>query len=113
MIILLAKYDLDAAYQRLSVVPPIRPIMRNRIFKYGLICFRLPLGSKPAPALFSLVSEFNAELAQCLTKDTSWEPSELHSDMLGDIDTSPIYSSGKFGQADPLMIHYEPRNLSI
>ena len=48
-----------------------------------------------------------------LTEDTSWEPSESHSDMLNGIDTSPINSLGKFGQADPLMISYEPRNLSI
>ena len=33
--------------------------------------------------------------------------------MLDDIDTSPIYSLGKFGQADPLMINYKLRNLLI
>jgi hypothetical protein len=33
--------------------------------------------------------------------------------MVDDIDTTPIYSSGPFGQADPLMIDYEPKQLSI
>ena len=85
----------------------------SHFWSWFIFCFRLPFGSKPAPALSSLrvVSEFIAELAQCLAEDNSWEPSELHSDMLDDIDTSPIYSSGKFGQADPLMIHYEPSDL--
>ena len=113
MIILLSKYDLDAAYRRLSVVLRYALLCGIAFLNMVYFCFRLPFGSKPAPALFSLVSEFIAELAQCLTEDTSWEPSELHSDMLDDIDTSPIYSSGKFGQADPLMINYEPRSLSI
>ena len=76
-------------------------------------CFRLPFGSKPAPALFSLISEFITELAQCLAEDKSWEPSKLHSDMLNDIDTSPIYYFGIFGQTDPLMINYKLRDLSI
>ena len=111
MIILLSKYDLDAAYRRLSVVLRYALLCGIAFLNMVYFCFRLPFGSKPAPALFSLVSEFIAELAQCLTEDTSWEPSELHSDMLDDIDTSPIYSSGKFGQADPLMIHYEPSDL--
>ena len=113
MIILLSKYDLDAAYRRLSVALRYALLCGIAFLNMVYFCFRLPFGSKPAPALFSLVSEFIAELSQCLTEDDSWEPSELHSNMLDDIDTSPIYSSGKFGQADPLMINYEPRSLSI
>ena len=113
MIILLSKYDLDAAYRRLSVALRYALLCGLAFMNLVYFCFRLPFGSKPAPALFSLVSEFIAELAQCLAEDKSWDPSELHSDMVDEIDTTPIYSSGPFGQADPLMIDYEPKKLSI
>lgn len=111
--ILLSKYDLDAAYRRLSVL--LRHALRCGIAFEDLVylCFRLPFGSKPAPALFSLLSEFVAELSQCLSEDETWEPSELFSSMLDDIDTSPIYSSGEFGRADPLLVDYTAKKLSI
>ena len=111
--ILLSKYDLDAAYRRLSVLLRYALLCGIAFNDLVYLCFRLPFGSKPAPALFSLLSEFVAELSQCLAEDETWEPSELFSSMLDDINTSPIYSSGAFGKADPLLVQYEPRNLSI
>ena len=111
--ILLSKYDLDAAYRRLSVLLKYALLCGVAFLNFVYFCFRLPFGSKPAPALFSLVSEFIAELSQCLSEDQTWDPSELHSNMLDDIDTSPIYSSGPFGKADPLMVDYDPKDLSI
>ena len=62
-IILLLKYDLDAAYQRLSVVLQYALLCRIAFMNMVYFCFRLFFGLKPAPALFSLVSEFIAELA--------------------------------------------------
>ena len=109
-ILMLSKYDLDCC---LSVLLKYALLCGVAFLNLVYFCFRLPFGSKPAPALFSLVSEFIAELSQCLSEDQTWDPSELHSNMLDDIDTSPIYSSGPFGKADPLMIDYEPKDLSI
>ncbi len=111
--ILLSKYDLDAAYRRLSVLLRYALLCGVAFNDLVYLCFRLPFGSKPAPALFSLLSEFVAELSQCLAEDETWEPSKLFSSMLDDIDTSPLYSSGEFGAADPLLVDYEARKLSI
>ena len=83
MAILLSKYDLDAAYCRLSVLLQYALLCGVVAFlNQAYFCFRLPFGSKPAPALFSLVSEFIAELSQWLSEDQTWDPSELHSNML-------------------------------
>ena len=76
--ILLSKYDLDAAYRRLSVVLKYALLCGVAFLNLVYFCFRLPFGSKPAPALFSLVSKFIAELSQCLSEDQTWDPSELH-----------------------------------
>ncbi len=111
--ILLSKYDLDAAYRRLSVAINFALLCAMAVADMVYICFRLCFGAKPAPALFSLVSKFVAELAQALCLDETWDPKVLQSGMLDAIDTTPIFRTGDFAPAAPLMFEHIPAEISI
>jgi len=67
------------------------------------ILFRLPFGCAGAPGLFSLFSEFVADIAQALFEDETWNLEELFSEMAKEI------KLGEFGKA-PFAI---ARELSI
>ena len=110
--ILLSKYNLDAAYQRLSVAINFALICAMAVGDMLYICFRLCFGDKLAPALFSLVSKFITELAQALCGNQSWDPSTIQSRMLNDVDTTPIFD-GEFATATPLLFDYSLEPISI
>lgn len=60
------------------------------------MCLQLCFGAKPALSLFSILNKFVAELVHALCYDDTWEPVELHSNMLNGIDTqSRTIHSGK------------------
>lgn len=92
--ILLNKYDLDAAFRRLSVTTKCALLCAVMLGTLIYVCLRLPFGAKPAPASFSILSEFVAELAQTLIFDQSWDPHHFQSILLDPIDTSPLFQHG-------------------
>ena len=109
--IFMNKYDLDAAYRRLSVVTQFAVLCAIAIQQLTYICFRLCFGAKPAPGLFSMVSKFIAELAEHLTEDKTRNPHTLQSNMLNDIDTTPVSYKGEFATAQPLIFDYDAKPL--
>ena len=60
-----------------------------------------------------MVSKFITELAEHLTEDETWNPHTLQSNMLNDIDTTPVSYKGKFATAQPLIFDYAAKPLSI
>ena len=111
--ILLCKYDLDAAFRRLSVLTRHAVMCALSFGAFVYICFRLPFGAKPAPALFSLLSEFIAELAQCLMSDNEWDPNTFHSPMLDEFDTTPKFDPTNLLPVNPLLFPYTPQEQSV
>lgn len=55
--IYLLKTDLDSAYRRMHVNPSIALKQVSIIGKIAYISCRLPFGSSPAPALYSVMSD--------------------------------------------------------
>ena len=111
--IFMNKYDLDTAYRRLSVVAQFAVMCAIAFKQLTYISFRLCFGAKPAPGLFSMVSELIAELAEHLTEGKTWNPHTLQSNMLDDIDTTPVLYEGEFATAQPLFFDYTAKPLSI
>ena len=101
--ILISKLDLDSAYRRLHVRLMHALLCTSIIGSICYILFRLPFGSAGAPGLFSLFSEFVADIAQALFEDETWNPEELFSEMAEEV------KLGEFGRA-PFAI---ARELSI
>ena len=111
--IFMNKYDLDTAYCRLSVVAQFVVMCTIAVQNFTYICFWLCFGAKPAPGLFSIVNKFIAELAEYLTEDETWNPHTLQSNMLNDINTTPVLYKGKFATTQPLLFDWTAKPLSI
>jgi hypothetical protein len=101
--ILISKLDLDSAYRRLhvrlihallytSIIGSVYYILFRLPFGSDIL-FRLPFGSAGAPGLFSLFSEFVADISQALYDDETWDPGDLFSEMASEI------GLGKFGDS--------------
>ena len=91
--ILISKLDLDSAYRRLHVRLIHALLCTSIIGSICYILFRLPFGSAGAPGLFSLFSEFVADISQALYDDETWNPEELFSEMASEI------GLGEFGDS--------------
>lgn len=70
--ILIGKFDLDSAYRRLFVKLSCALLCTTIIGPIAYLLLRLPFGSSPAAAEFSLFSEFICDVAQALLLDNSW-----------------------------------------
>ena len=77
--ILLIKIDLDAAYRRLHVTAKMALLTITIIKKIAYILLRLPFGVANGPNDYSLVSEPLFDLTNEILRDTSYDPSLLHS----------------------------------
>ena len=77
--ILLAKFDLDAAYRRLHSHPKLAVKAIIIVDEMAYILNRLPFGAAAGPSIYSTVSEMIFDLANDLVNDKNWNPEKLHS----------------------------------
>ena len=77
--ILLFKYDFDAAYRRIHVLP-LHAVMTIIVVKcIAYLLTRLPFGAASGPSKYSETSEAIFDMANDLINDETWDPDELHS----------------------------------
>jgi len=76
-----------------------------------ILC-RLPFGVSPAAGMFSLLSDFVVDMAQALFEDPAWSPSTLNSPLAESL-LSPVYLTGDFGIAHPLLVDIKAKPLSV
>ena len=110
--ILISKLDLDSAYRRLHVRLIHALLCTSIIGSICYILFRLPFGSAGAPGLFSLFSEFVADISQSLYDDDTWDPKELFSEMANEIGLGE-FGDSPFAVARELSIAIQSRFVSI
>ena len=72
MEILLAKFDLDAAYRRLHTHPKHAVKAITIVEKLAYLLIRLPFGAAAGPSIYSITSEMIFDLAQDLVSLTSF-----------------------------------------
>ena len=100
----LVKTDLDAAYRRLHVTPKIALLQVSIVGKIAYIGCRLPFGSSPAPALYSVVSDAVFDLANDLLDDEHLIVDNLHSPNRSELPAPiPMDPAIEYGQAKPLL----------
>ena len=110
--ILITKTDMDAAYRRLHATIQAAVTCITVLANIAYLLTRLPFGSAPAPALFSIISDSATDLAWDLALDPTWDTDTLQSDFEF-LDSSPqlVHKETPFGQADPLIISLPPRDI--
>ena len=104
-VILLFKYDFDAAYRRLHVVPDqaVKTIIVIGLMAY--ILARLPFGVLSGPSRYSDISEGIFDLANDIIMDPTWDPTTLHSPHYTKLQSPEIIDSTvQFTTAKPLAI---------
>jgi len=77
--IFMSKYDLDAAYRRIHVLPSHTLQCVTVIYKLAYIPLRLPFGVAAGPSIYSTMSETVFDLINDLLNDKSWDIKSLHS----------------------------------
>eukprot|EP00956_Cyclotella_meneghiniana_P041032 scaffold212472_cov70-Cyclotella_meneghiniana.AAC.2 len=82
--ILMNKIDIEKAYRRFHTTPKIAAkciaLWKTKDNdEIGIMLTRLPFGSSPAPAHFSVGSDITCDLANDLTHCPHWNPTELNS----------------------------------
>ena len=106
--ILLFKYDFDAAYRRMHVLPLHAVTTIIIVKRLAYLLSRLPFGATCGPSKYSDVSEAIFDTANDLIKDETWDPDTLrspHADKL----QKPEYLSNEiiFCEAKELKFHFE------
>jgi len=109
--ILLSKLDFDSAYRRMSVKFILALLCTIIVGPFAYILCRLPFGVSPAAGLFSLLSDFVVDMANALFEDPTWSPSTLSSPLAESL-LYPVYLSGDFSVARPLLLDIKAKNLS-
>jgi len=109
--ILMSKYDLDAAYRRLHVVPEQALQCVTTIDDIGYIPLRLPFGVAAGPSLYSTVSETIFDLTNDILQDKSWNREEINSPIQSRL-ADPIYldDSIPFARTESLDVYIPSRN---
>ncbi|KAL7504543.1 hypothetical protein ACHAXN_002172, partial [Cyclotella atomus] len=103
--ILCNKIDIEKAYRRFHVTPKIASkciAMWNddNNDEIGVLLTRLPFGSSPAPAHFSIGSDITCDLANDLTECTLWDPDTLRSPLQDSIPKTELLPPDlPFGEA--------------
>ena len=77
--IYMSKYDLDAAYRRIHVLPSQTLQCVAVIDRLAYIPLRLPFGVAAGPSLYSTMSETVFDLTNDLLNDKTWKLSSLNS----------------------------------
>ena len=110
--ILITKTDMDSAYRRVHAAMQAAVTCITVLMEIAYLLTRLPFGSAPAPALFSIISDSTTDLAFDLSLDPTWDTSSLQSSFPF-LDPKPTMepSSISFGKADPLIVKLPPRNI--
>jgi len=108
--ILLSKLDFDSAYRRMSINFIFAFMCTIVIGPSAYILCRLPFGVSPAAGIFSLLSDFVVDMAQALFEDPTWSPSTLNSPLAESL-LSPVYLTGDFGIAGPLLVDIKAKQL--
>ena len=75
-----------------------------------ILC-RLPFRVSPAAGIFSLLSDFVVDMANTSFEDPTWSPDTLNSP-LAEALLSPVYLSGEFRIAWPLLVDIKAKPLS-
>eukprot|EP00956_Cyclotella_meneghiniana_P032130 scaffold86951_cov48-Cyclotella_meneghiniana.AAC.2 len=104
-VILMNKIDIEKAYRRFHTTPKIAskciaiwPTATHD--EIGVLLTRLPFGSSPAPAHFSVGSDITCDLANDLTQCKHWDPKEVNSPLLAAVpDTAELPPDTPFGRA--------------
>ena len=110
--IVISKLDFDSAYRRIHVFLQHALLCCSIIGPICYILFRLPFGSSAAPGLFSMLSEFTADLAQSLIEDSTWNPLELFSNLSNEITLAEL-TVGPFAIAKTLAVNIMAKQISI
>ena len=113
--IVINKTDLDSAYRRLHVMIKFALICVTIIDRIAYLLARLPFGSTPAADEFCTCSETIADIAQWLTEDPTWIPSQLKSPLSHLIpDPEPISPPAKpIDPPLPLAIPLDPKPIQV
>lgn len=120
--ILMCKSDIDKAYRRLHTTPRIaskcisawttneHDESGTKSSKFiGMLLTRLPFGSSPAPAEFSICSEIVFDLANDLLHCIKWDPSKLPSPYIDNLpEPERLAPELPFGEALPADVHLPP-----
>jgi hypothetical protein len=85
--LMLAKYDLKAAYRRihfqwesaLQSIVTLNGLLIHDNHQLALVSLRMTFGGSPHPSEFSGLSECIADTTNVLLQDDTWNPDELHS----------------------------------
>ena len=75
----MSKYDLDAAYRRLHVLPEQTLQCVTIINEIGYVPLRLPFRVATGPSIYSIVSETILDLTNDILQDKSWNRNKNNS----------------------------------
>ena len=106
LLILLIKYDLDAAYRRLHVLAKMAALAITILNDMAYILLRLPFGVANGPSDYCLVSEPVVDLANDLLRDNSWNPGTTYSPLQNKMDEpkTKYDNNTPFEKARPLFV---------
>ena len=107
LMILLIKYDLDAAYRRLHLTALMALLTITIIKEIAYILLRLPFGVANGPNDYGTISEPIFDLTNEILQDETFNPSEIHSPLQKDMATQKEYNpkDTPFGVAAPLIVN--------
>jgi len=109
--IYMSKYDLDAAYRRLHVLPSQNLQCVTIIDRIAYIPLRLPFGVASGPSLYSTMSETIFDLTNDLLLDETWNLKTLHSPIEKDLEPpQSLPETIPFAEAKPLHVHVPSRD---
>ena len=110
--ILITKTDMDAAYRRIHSAMSSAVTCITVLNDLAYLLTRLPFGSSPAPAIFSIISDGATDLANDLASDPTWDTNSLQSRYTF-LENSPAleHESIPFHPADSLLVQLPPRDV--
>ena len=109
-LILIRKTDLDASYRRIHANATTASTCIAIVYELSFLCLRLPLGTTPAPAEYTTVSEAAIDLGNDILRDESWDTDDLnlpHRSLLPQ--EYKQKSSSHLETADPLAVYRRDR----
>ena len=106
LVILLIKYDLDAAYRRLHVMAKMAALAITIFKNIAYILLRLPFGVANGPSDYCIISEPVIDLANDILRDKTWRPDEVNSPLREKFDEPKTKNNNltSFAEARPLFV---------
>ena len=106
LLILLIKYDLDAAYRRLHIIARMAVLAITILKNIAYILLRLPFGVANGPSDYCVISEPVVDLSNDILRDNSWDPSKTYSPLRSKFDkpTQRYDDATPFEPARPLFV---------